>query len=248
MFLNSSWLELLREIKGPEYGYQQECSTDSLHFDRYFLHLLYIVHRYNAVSQPNQEGESRYFLAHHHLFEKAWERVAKTVNADPMMCREEVVCAGTEMCLPTKERNAKKYISPFGWLTFKWMWSSWRITAARALVLRWAGWQVPFYPTSPLVSPLVNWQIRTSSHFLSPLMGMPGKLQCKVKSLTDWKEVGRKSVLDSESLGSNSSRSPAKVLVPFSWFVAIASSLLCYPCKELSFQLCKLSRSPGKCY
>lgn len=69
-----------------------------------------------CCKQPNQQRESSSYLAHHHLFEKIWGCVAKTVNAapDPMMCREEVVCAGTEMCLPTKEKNAKKYISPFG--------------------------------------------------------------------------------------------------------------------------------------
>lgn len=110
MLLNSSRLELLTEIKGLEYGYQQECSTAGLHFDEYFLLMLNIVHRLNAVSQPNQQREPSSYLAHHHLFEKIWGCVAKRVNAasDPMMCREEVVCAGTEMCLPTKEKNAKK--------------------------------------------------------------------------------------------------------------------------------------------
>lgn len=81
--------------------------------------MLNIVHRRNAVSQPDQQRKPSSYLAHHPLFEKIWGCVAKTVDAapDPMMYREEVVWAGTEVCLPTKEKNAKKYISPFGWLT-----------------------------------------------------------------------------------------------------------------------------------
>lgn len=53
---------------------------DGLHSDGYFLHMLNIACGCNAVSQPNQERVSSFYLAHHHLFEKTWRCVAKIVN------------------------------------------------------------------------------------------------------------------------------------------------------------------------
>lgn len=91
----------------------------------------------------------------------------------------EFAFAGTEMYLPTKERNTKKYFSPFGWLTLRWMWSSWRTAAApgpQVRVMRSA-----LLPHQSIGISTGSCKLRTSPHSLFPLMGMHGKLQCKVK-------------------------------------------------------------------
>lgn len=160
------------------------------------------------------------------------------VNAapDPMMHWEEAVYTGAEMHLPTKEKNAKEIYQPF-WLTCPQL----------VVEPRWEGWWVPFFST-PLVSLLANAKLAPLL-VLSPIgLGMPWKTLVPGRETYRLRWNGeRRSIPAIKSLGGNSFRSHAKVLVHSTLlFSAPASSLLHCHCKEVSFQLCKFSRSLAK--